>query len=149
MENYSMDCGILLSQVLGVNPSGIPGCDQTLSPPKDESGMAEPPLSFRSSFGKCVVGRDLRARRFCPNMLAERPEVVPYHTLPEMSAKDEGFGPGFSHQVADKVWSHPESRVRRPKLMFYGNFGKRTSRSAMSPTAARPRMMVGGEISFS
>ena len=24
MKNYSMDCGILLSQVLGVNPSGIP-----------------------------------------------------------------------------------------------------------------------------
>ena len=88
------------------------GCDQTLSPPNDESGMAESPSVFRNSFGKRVVGRDLRARRFSLTMLAERPEVVPYHTLPEISAKEEGFGPGLSHKGADKVWSHPKRRKR-------------------------------------
>ncbi len=64
------------------------GCDQTLSPPNTERWLAESPLSFRRSFGKRVVGRDLRARRFGPTMLAERPEVVPYHTFPEISESD-------------------------------------------------------------
>ncbi len=74
------------------------GCDQTLSPPNTERWLAESPPEFHTSFGKRVVGRDLRARRFGPTMLTERPEVVPYHTLPEISAKEEGFGPELSHK---------------------------------------------------
>ena len=40
-------------------------------------------------------------------MLAERPEVVPYHNLPEMSAKEEVLGTGLSHQGADKALVAP------------------------------------------
>ena len=95
-------------------------CDQTLSPPNTERWLAESPLSFRRSFGKRVVGRVLRARRFGPTMLTEHPEVVPYHTLPKISAKEEGFGPELSHKGADNVWSHRVPRCLLPSPSFCG-----------------------------
>ncbi len=82
---------------------GAKGCDQTLSPPNDESGMAESPSVFRNSFGKAWWGEPSRRAELCPPIIAAHPEDSPHPLQPEIKTKACKSRPGFSRQGADKT----------------------------------------------